>query len=403
MNKKIIVSLMTITIVAVAAIGGTVAYFSSTQTSEDNIIKAGTIKLTVDHTRQSYNGVDCQTCTEKLYSGTDDVVTAMAGGTGSFASHNALLVNPINSAWVTMEASLTPAKWVWTANGTSDWDAQNKVTYTFERTFQWWDPSFGGTINLSVGADNGVKVWLNDTMVCDYSTVEKNYQTPAKNCSFAAGDLHQGTNILKFEVTNFPIAGATNANNPAGLIYNLAINGNCSGAESALAQQCQLWNAKNLAGEKFFNFNDVKPGDWGTNVISLHVTSNDAHVCMYVPSYTSVPVQAPLANYINFYLWNDENQNGVQDGSEATITTTDSTLAGLKANLGEIAGNGTKYLGVRWCFGKISGDTCNGEGTNDNGYNSAQGNELLADLGFYAVQTRHNDGQFECPVTMPEY
>jgi len=36
------------------------------------------------------------------------------------------------------------------------------------------------------------------------------------------------------------------------------------------------WPEKDLVSEKFFNFSDLKPGDWGENTISLHVYDNDA-------------------------------------------------------------------------------------------------------------------------------
>jgi len=50
MNKKIILSLSVIGIVAAIAIGGTVAFFSDTETSAGNILVAGSLDLKVDHT-----------------------------------------------------------------------------------------------------------------------------------------------------------------------------------------------------------------------------------------------------------------------------------------------------------------------------------------------------------------
>jgi predicted ribosomally synthesized peptide with SipW-like signal peptide len=48
MNKKILLSLSTIAAVAAIAIGGTVAYFSDTETSTGNTFSAGTIDIAVD-------------------------------------------------------------------------------------------------------------------------------------------------------------------------------------------------------------------------------------------------------------------------------------------------------------------------------------------------------------------
>ncbi len=48
MNKKIIVSLSVVAVVATIAIGGTIAYFSDTETSENNVITAGALDLTIN-------------------------------------------------------------------------------------------------------------------------------------------------------------------------------------------------------------------------------------------------------------------------------------------------------------------------------------------------------------------
>lgn len=58
MNKKIIISLATIGAVAAIAIGGTIAYFSDTETSTGNTFTAGTLDLKIDSTCH-YNGNTC--------------------------------------------------------------------------------------------------------------------------------------------------------------------------------------------------------------------------------------------------------------------------------------------------------------------------------------------------------
>jgi predicted ribosomally synthesized peptide with SipW-like signal peptide len=58
MNKKIILSLSVIGAVAAIAIGGTIAYFSDTETSTGNTFTAGTIDLTVSSTGIA-NGATC--------------------------------------------------------------------------------------------------------------------------------------------------------------------------------------------------------------------------------------------------------------------------------------------------------------------------------------------------------
>ncbi|MCK4520493.1 SipW-dependent-type signal peptide-containing protein [Candidatus Parcubacteria bacterium] len=49
MNKKILISLTVIAVVAVIGIGGTVAYFSDTETSTGNVFTAGGIDLKIDY------------------------------------------------------------------------------------------------------------------------------------------------------------------------------------------------------------------------------------------------------------------------------------------------------------------------------------------------------------------
>lgn len=42
------------------------------------------------------------------------------------------------------------------------------------------------------------------------------------------------------------------------------------------------WTLTDLTTEKFFDFKDLKPGDYGEGTISLHVDNNDAWACMTV-------------------------------------------------------------------------------------------------------------------------
>ncbi|MFH1648199.1 MAG: TasA family protein [Patescibacteria group bacterium] len=61
MNKKILVSLSVITVVAAIAVGGTIAYFSDTETSTGNTFTAGSLDLKID-SQCSYNGVAGDQC-----------------------------------------------------------------------------------------------------------------------------------------------------------------------------------------------------------------------------------------------------------------------------------------------------------------------------------------------------
>src|SRR3989344_4317607 len=98
--KRILLSAGTIAVVAALAVGGTLAFYNDTETSTGNIFTAGSIDLKVDHTKQTYNGVDCRTCSVDIWSDTTNEVVAQVGGTdpGPFP-HNAVLVSSINPAW----------------------------------------------------------------------------------------------------------------------------------------------------------------------------------------------------------------------------------------------------------------------------------------------------------------
>jgi len=66
MNKKILISLSVIGVVAAIAIGGTIAYFSDTETSTGNTFTAGELDLIVD-----INGNDQNPLTQTLFDLTD--------------------------------------------------------------------------------------------------------------------------------------------------------------------------------------------------------------------------------------------------------------------------------------------------------------------------------------------
>ena len=59
MNKKLIISLSTIALVAIIAIGATTAYYSNTETSAGNTLMAGAIDLKIDN-ECHYNGRVCR-------------------------------------------------------------------------------------------------------------------------------------------------------------------------------------------------------------------------------------------------------------------------------------------------------------------------------------------------------
>ncbi len=203
-----------------------------------------------------------------------------------------------------------------------------------------------------------------------------------------------------------------------------------------------------IAGtHKFFNFEDVKPGDVGEDTISIHVGSNNAWMCAAAritqdtdesctepeladdPSCVATATNGELDSSLQFAFWTDDGDNVLEDDEVAKIFL-QGTLADMgtlgKIRLADssgsilggtnpIPGNTTFYIAKAWCmgtlaaapvaqdtFGKLpnstngplvrgTGVTCNGASVN----NAAQTDKVVGDMQFYAVQSRNN-ATFTC-------
>lgn len=204
------------------------------------------------------------------------------------------------------------------------------------------------------------------------------------------------------------------------------------------SDQCGTWELKDLnttvatdsltvptvASDKFFNFIDVKPGDFGENTISMHVFNNDAHACFIVNNMANDDIDlteperedgdstvgaanGELAQNINFFAWDDLDGDNIWEAEEKPLFTNtygpaSDVLDGKSYYLGVLPGTVTKYLGVYWCYGAITVDesthslACSGASLD----NTTQTDSLTADVKFYVEQTRHNE-QFVCPDATP--
>ena len=215
----------------------------------------------------------------------------------------------------------------------------------------------------------------------------------------------------------------------------------------------QSWPLKDLVGEKFFNFLDVKPEDYGENTISLHVFNNDAWACMDISPLENnengctepeddvdvncgnpAPLEGELAQNLDFFAWLDQGTTAGfgndTDGTEGdniwqgdatephlfsnvigpasdvlsgrTYTLADSNFSILGS--GPLIGSTTYYVGLAWCAGTMSvaggGDmtgqpnlSCDGTSMGNN----TQSDSVVADLTFRAEQWRNNP-DFTCEV-----
>lgn len=201
----------------------------------------------------------------------------------------------------------------------------------------------------------------------------------------------------------------------------------------------------------FFNFDDLKPGDWGEDTISLHVDTNPAYACMdfTLTSNDDASSVEPeldvegevednpeniwdgeLAQNLYFIWWADDGDNVLEDNEYDNNVFYEGSLLGMGFDQNYhvtiplvdsitdrwgdtfLSPDKTYYIGKAWCFGgysvnpvpqDFSGDlidptgpqgpgiTCNPAGD----HNIAQTDLVTANIEFTAVQHRNNP-DFRC-------
>ena len=177
-----------------------------------------------------------------------------------------------------------------------------------------------------------------------------------------------------------------------------------------------MWDLKDLeAGDKFWNFTDVKPGDYGINIMSLHAYNNDAYACISIgnitdeentniePEQTAGDTDTPegeLSPFIKIFAWEDSNLNNQYDLLENILVPVNSPLTAAFNPPLSLQASNTKYVGVAWCAGIQSVDglgviSCDGTSMG----NTAQTDSTTATLNFYAEQQRNNPN-FSCSARL---
>ncbi|MFC1750800.1 VWA domain-containing protein [Pseudomonadota bacterium] len=211
------------------------------------------------------------------------------------------------------------------------------------------------------------------------------------------------------------------------------------------------WDLDDLDQHRFFDFNDLKPGDWGEDTVSIHVEDNDAWACfnITVTENDDVSCTEPelifdpncveqnldlfdgeLADLLHFIFWVDDGDNVLEDNespfaqglASQVLPAVSGALADATGNIfnpagGPLSGGQTYYIGKAWCFGEMTltpvsqdgldnpdnspetdpGFTCDGSGLDD----ASQTDRLVGDISFSAVQSRHNPN-FTCDGEVPE-
>ncbi len=182
------------------------------------------------------------------------------------------------------------------------------------------------------------------------------------------------------------------------------------------------WGLKNLKpwSDRFFKFEDVKPGDTGTTTISIHIKKNPAWVCLDFQnlkdkengenepeSYEDGNDGGELSKELEFFAWRDDGDNIFEVGEKPLFgTSSQSAKEVLKGKSYAIAdsthgpaqaSNQTKYVGINWCAGDLSVNVATAEITCDAEAmgNEAQTDSMTLDVSLRAVASKQQS-KFKC-------
>ncbi len=420
--KRIISSgVMLVALLALVA-GGTGAFFSDTETSTGNVFTAGSIDLKVDHTKAYYNGEPCQ---EKCVEGLNNLV--LNGGFETPVLTNggyAIYPTGALTSWVVesgpgleIQRNAAGAPQEGFQHAELDSTGSSVISQTLTTVagqkyrFSFWHsprPNVGAgdnTIGYEVVVTSGPTTLLTGSVgSLDAGGANTNW----KKYTYEFTAVDTATKIV------FRDLGSVN-NTYGGYIDDVIVTTlTCtSGYTQTPGGYCQLWESKDLTDENFFDFQDVKPQDTGSNLISLHVDSNEAYMCLTVankqdlentnidPEVEAGDTTTPageMGSHLMVAGWYSDssgNKSGLMFGPTdikdlASITYADSGSGTT------VAPGTTQYVHLEWCMGNmtLSGNTATCDGNVPN-INQSQTDAFLADLQFYAVQTRNND-KFLC-------
>lgn len=186
------------------------------------------------------------------------------------------------------------------------------------------------------------------------------------------------------------------------------------------------WSLKNLVpgADKFFNFGDIKPGDFGKTVVSMHPSRSSAWLCLDFTNFTNKDntqnepeaavdpnglTTGELGTGMEFFGWLDSNGDGVfQPPSEKPLfgTTTQSALTTINNRSYAVADashgpacrdGGTKYVGIAWCAGDLGVNLSTGVFSCNGGTlgNAAQTDSISVDVSIRALPSSQ-DAKFTC-------
>ena len=184
------------------------------------------------------------------------------------------------------------------------------------------------------------------------------------------------------------------------------------------------WAMKNLTPgvDKFFNFLDVKPGDFGCEVISIHVKKGDAWLCLDFKNFLNKDngVNEPessadangeasgeLGSGLQFFSWIDNGDNAYKPGEKILFGTSTKAASAVINNTSYSVGdsrngnschaNDSRYVGICWCAGTLTVNATTGKMVCDGSTlgNAAQTDSISVDVQVRAISTT-GDPKFLC-------
>jgi predicted ribosomally synthesized peptide with SipW-like signal peptide len=414
--KRILKSLAVV--IAVGAIAGvaTYSFFSDTETSTGNTFTAGSIDLKVDHKHVMYNG---DTCDESCVENTSTNLIQ----NGSFE-----IPEVTNGDHWQVFNSISP----WTVTGTPDQGDTIGLEYQENDIYlgstaadgtqyveldgfypakivQDIAASASGKYKISFKyaprpghSENKMKVMFGDTEILNASLSSSN-PFSWTNFSQEINGPTTGTISISFEETG--------ANDQLGMFLDDVSVHPYDCSYEIDGGTCKLWGLKDLGqGDYFWNFGDVKPGDYGINIISLHAYDNDAYACLFTDNIVDkeetvndpeieagdsiASVVGELSGYIKLFIWEDTDEDNTYD-IEETILAGPGAPIDVAMNRISLQKSHTKYFGLAWCAGTqtLEGATIKCDGSSMG--NITQTDTMTADITAYAEQQRNNAG-FRC-------
>lgn len=456
--KKLLASLVVIGLVAGTVILSTSAFFSDTETSTGNSFTAGALDLKVDSWAH-YNGFQCvggwwQTCTDgqtnKIVNGDFEepevtssdkwdifeTGTAGLGWTVEWAGSQNTFGGQDRPAAALQELHEGVNGWApYTGNQhaelDSDWDGPGGPLNNEPALVKIYQnvPTVAGTLYKltyayaarpgTSSADNGLEVRVDNTLI--------NTHNSAGVGSTVNWQLFTHTFVATDQSTKVEFKGIGD-NNSLGVFLDAVslVEMSCTRSEEYTQACTTSWSLTDLGpSHKFFNFADIKPGDYGENTISLHVDNNDAYACVVFGNLESADVtlvepeqtlgdtgvDGELDDNIKFFAWRDDGNNIWEDGetpmfgaSPVLASDINNVEYALAVPGNPFIGGDTNYIGIAWCAGDMSVDAgahtigCNGASMG----NASQTDSMGFDVSFYIEQARHNEA-FACTGhTIPE-